>query len=93
MRTALPLLLLAGCSVPVADSYHWSRAEEVQRTVVTKIETPLAVNFCSALLGGIKAACAVRLTGAGRCVIVIRPGDGTAAAHEAGGHCMGYDHR
>lgn len=93
MTRLAALLLVSGCSIPVADSYQWAKAEDVKRTTVVKIETPLAVEFCSALVGGLKAACAVRLVGQGKCVIIIRPGDGAAAAHEAGGHCMGYDHR
>lgn len=85
--------LLSGCAAGPADSYQWTKAEDVRQSIVTKIETPLATTFCSELLGSPKLGCAVRLIGQGRCVIVIRPGDGTAAAHEAGGHCMGYDHR
>jgi len=87
------LLLLSGCASAPADSYQWHKGEDVKQSTVVKLETPLAVDFCSALLGSLKVGCAVRLIGQGRCVIIIRPNDGTAAAHEAGGHCMGYDHK
>ena len=86
----LALALLAGC-----ETYAWEKIEQIGRVEVVKIETPLAAEFCSALLGSPKIACAVRLrngdTGRMQCVVVIAPSDADAAAHE-GGHCMGYDH-
>lgn len=99
MRRLLLLVLvlaLPGCATapgtPPADAYAWKKSEEVRETVVTKVESPLAPQFCAAILGRQAAGCAVRLWGMGRCVIVIRPNDAIVAAHEAGGHCMGYDH-
>ena len=78
--------MLTGCA-----SYQWQKAEDVDRTIMSKIETPLAIQFCSGLLGSQKRGCAVRLVNLGRCVVVILPGDGEAAAHETG-HCLGYRH-
>lgn len=89
---AVSLALLGGCTTPTASSYTWTKNEDIRTSSVEKIESPLASAFCTALLGSPKVGCAVRLIGQGRCVIVILPNDGTAAAHEAGGHCMGYDH-
>lgn len=85
----LPILLLSGC-------YTWAEGQRVDTATVHKIETDLAPEFCSKLLGSPKVGCAVRLTNtatdAVNCVVIIRPNDGDAAAHE-GGHCMGYDHK
>lgn len=86
----LSVLPLSGCAAP----YEWVKNSDVGESHVHKIESPLASEFCSALLGGNKAGCAVWTDAKRtRCVIVIAPGSGEAAAHEAGGHCMGYDHR
>lgn len=86
----LAVLALSGCS-----SYTWQKSEHVGRVDVVKIETQLAVEFCSALLGSPKRGCATRMrngdTGKVNCVVVMLPNDGDVAAHE-GGHCMGYDH-
>lgn len=84
------VLCMAGCATPA-----WYQAQQVTRTVITKLETPLAMEFCSALLSGAKRGCAVRMvnseTHLSTCVVVVGPGDGDAVAHE-GGHCLGYDH-
>ena len=95
-RLLLVVLALPGCAagpgtLPATD-YAWKKSEEVRETVIAKIESPLAPEFCAAMLGRPAVGCAVRLDGMGRCVIVIRPNDAVVAAHEAGGHCMGYDH-
>lgn len=93
MRLAI-LLLLAGCAGAPADSYTWSKSEEVTEVIVRKLETPLAMEFCSGLLGKpFQVGCAVWTEPRKRCVIVIRPGDAVAAAHEVGGHCVGFDHQ
>ena len=95
-RLLLLVLALPGCAsvsgTPAADAYTWKKSEEVRETVIAKVESPLAPEFCAAMLGRPAVGCAVRLDGMGRCVIVIRPNDAVVAAHEAGGHCMGYDH-
>lgn len=89
LSTLLLALLLPGCA------YNWQQAEDVQTALVHKIETPIAPEFCSRLLGGDKRGCATRLTntstGVTNCVMVVLPGDLTAIRHE-GGHCMGQDH-
>ena len=89
MRYVVIAMLLSGCA------YNWQETQRVDMAVVHKIESPLAAEFCSKLLDGDLRACAIRLTNTGnnttRCVMVILPKDGQAAAHE-GGHCMGYDH-
>lgn len=93
--------LLAGCAptsmgpreIPPARAYKWIKVEDVRQSTITKIETDMAGDFCSALFSTASTACAVRLEGMGRCIIVIEPNAGAQAAHEAGGHCMGYDHR
>jgi hypothetical protein len=86
------MLLTAGCA---SDGYTWSKAQHIERVRVVKIETQLAVDFCSALLGSPKRGCTARMrngdTGEFMCVVVMLPNDGAVAAHE-GGHCMGYDH-
>ena len=93
MRAALLalLLLLPGCA-----TYQWSETQQVDLVTIHKIETELAPEFCTKLLGSPKLACAIRLTNtssrATTCVVVMPPKDGYAAAHE-GGHCMGYDHQ
>ena len=80
---------LAGCA-----TYY--KAEDIERVDLVKIETPLATQFCSGLLGGLKRGCAIRLlnteTGKTNCVVVMHEGDSEAAYHEAG-HCLGYDHK
>lgn len=90
MKHIFLLVFLAGCA-----QYDWAKSEHIAQVQVHKIETPLAVEFCSALLGGLRNGCAVRMrhaeTGQVECVVVILPNDGEIAAHE-GGHCMGYDH-
>lgn len=62
---------------------------------VHKIETELAAEFCSKLLGGVKRACAIRLQNMDnnktRCVVLVMPKDPYAISHEAG-HCLGVDH-
>jgi hypothetical protein len=90
LRAALALtgFGLSGC----ASTVDWYKAEDVRAIEIVAIETPLAVQFCSALLGGIKRACAVRFSNMNRCPVIYLPGDGEAAAHE-GGHCLGYDHK
>lgn len=101
MRAALLSVVLIGCAhpaaldpttIPPARAYKWVKTEDVRQSLVTKIETDLAGDFCTAAVGRAATACAMRFAG-GRCVIVIEPGAGAQAAHEAGGHCMGYDHR
>lgn len=96
---AVALLLLAGCAAPSAlgpsyappaRSYKWIKTAEVKAAVVIKIETDMAGDFCTALLGTHAIACAVRFPD-GRCVVVIEPDAGVQAAHETG-HCLGYDH-
>lgn len=98
MRLLL-LLLLAGCAAPTelqsytpsAMSHKWVKTVDVGIANITKIETDLAREFCTGVLGYHAIACAVRFPG-GRCVVVIEPGNGVQAAHETG-HCLGYDHR
>lgn len=96
MRALLVIViaLLAGCAGN--PQYQWRKSVDITTATVSKIETDLAPEFCSRLLGGDKRACAIRMTntenGITNCVIVIPKNDGDAAAHEAGGHCMGYDH-
>ncbi|MCR4300740.1 MAG: hypothetical protein NUV51_03945 [Sulfuricaulis sp.] len=88
MRLLPPLLLLSGCVA-------WYPAADVPSVQIARLETTLAAEFCEGLLGEPRAACAIRLkntdTARWRCVVVIQPGDGNAAAHE-GGHCLGFDH-
>lgn len=82
-------LLLSSCA------YDWQESQRVDLATVHKIETPIAAEFCTKLLGSPKIGCAVRLTNTGTnattCVMIVMPNDGYAVAHE-GGHCMGYDH-
>jgi len=91
LRAVALVLLLSGCA-----TYEWRENQRVDTAVVHKIETAFASEFCTKLLGAPKRACAIRLTNTGNstttCVIVMLSKDGEAAAHEAGGHCMGYDH-
>ena len=85
------LALVAGCA-----TYNWRQGEAVQTAHVHKVETPIASEFCTKLLGELKRGCAVRMTntstGVTNCVMVVLPGDLYAVRHEAGGHCMGQDH-
>lgn len=87
--------LLALASIMVGGCYAWVERQEVNQALIHKIETPLAQDFCTKLLGGMKRGCAVRLTntenGITRCVAVVLPGDLEAVRHEAS-HCMGQDH-
>lgn len=80
---------LTGCA------YAWKEGQQVDTALVHKVETELASDFCSKLLGGTKRGCAIRLTdtteGVTRCVLVVHPGDIYAMTHESG-HCMGWDH-
>lgn len=89
------LLLLAGCAsqeVAPSSAFAWTRSERPTVITVAAVESPLAPAFCSAMLGRPSVACAIRMTNASRCVIVTRPDDGKAHEHEAGRHCMGWDH-
>ena len=85
-------LQIAGC----AGAHDWTKAAEVKAVRVVKIESPAALELCSAIADRPLRACSLRLrdtaTGEWRCIVVMMPGDGQAAAHEAGGHCLGYDH-
>jgi outer membrane lipopolysaccharide assembly protein LptE/RlpB len=95
MRNAVRTLLIAYLALVAGCAYNWQETQRVDMAVVHKIESPLASEFCSKLLDSNLRACAVRLTDTSknttRCVMVLLPNDGEAAAHE-GGHCMGYDH-
>lgn len=88
-RLLLGVVLLSyGC----ATEYVPVKNAEVRQTKVTKIETPLAAEFCAALLETPTAqACAVWTSFRRTCVIVMPPADGRMAMHE-GAHCLGYDH-
>lgn len=88
MKAAVLVLLLQGC----AGSYQWYKADDIDVVAVKKIETPFAAEFCSFVFGPGKRGCGIPFPALKKCVILIRPGDGEAAAHEAGGHCMGYAH-
>lgn len=93
MKSVLAVVLMAALS----GCYVWRKGEDVERVRVIKIETELAGRFCSDLTGEpARSACFVRMrntsTGEHRCVIVVPPNDLGAVMHEAGGHCMGYDH-
>ena len=85
----LSLLLLSGCV------YSFTKGEDIRDVAVHKIETTVAPEFCTNLLGGLKRGCAVRIrnteTQQVSCVVVMLPNDGEAASHEAG-HCLGYRH-
>ena len=89
-RTVLIVGLLSGCT-----TYQWRQGAEVDTFAGRKIESPLAAEFCSTLLGGAKRGCAIRIvdtaTRASNCVFVVLPGDAEASAHEAA-HCVGLDH-
>jgi hypothetical protein len=82
--------MLSGCA------YNWQESQRVDLATVHKIETELAAEFCTKLLGSPKRGCAIRLNNTGTnettCVMIVMPNDGYAIAHE-GGHCMGYDHK
>ena len=88
--------LLAFAFLVTGCAEQWVKSENVERVLVTKIETDFAAQFCSALVGRPLRGCAVRMrdtnTGEMNCVVVVAPNDSTAIVHEAGGHCMGYDH-
>jgi hypothetical protein len=81
--------LLNGCA------YNWVENQVVDTAEVHKVETELAAEICSKLLGGVKRACAIRLTNMDskqtRCVMVVQPGDRAAIGHEVL-HCLGWDH-
>jgi hypothetical protein len=95
MRNAIRTMLIAYLFLVAGCAYTWQETQRVDLAVVHKIETPLASEFCTKLLGGMKRGCAIRLTNTGtnttNCVMVVHPGDMEAVRHEAG-HCMGYDH-
>lgn len=80
---------LTGCA------YAWKEGQKVNYAEIHKVETEVAMDFCSKLLGGVKRGCAIRLTntdnGITRCVMVVLPNDPEAIVHESG-HCMGQDH-
>ncbi len=63
--------------------------------LIHKVETPLAGEFCSKLLGALKRGCAVRLLNTDsnitNCVLIVAPGDVGAIQHESA-HCLGWDH-
>lgn len=90
---------LAACSIAIAlagcAEQPWQKSEHVQQVQVRKIESQLAVDFCSALLGSPKKGCSFRArngdTGKHECVVVTLPNDAGVVAHE-GAHCLGYDH-
>lgn len=90
-----PYIFATIVSIGLAGCYSFSKTDQVDKVSVVKIESDLAPQFCSGLLGAAKRGCAVRMlnmdNGTVNCVVVILPNDGNAAAHEAG-HCMGYDH-
>jgi hypothetical protein len=93
IRLNLSLLLcaalLSGCA------YDWVENQAVEAVELHKVETELASEICSKLLGGAKRGCAIRLTNMDnkktRCVMVVQPGDSAAIAHESM-HCLGWDH-
>lgn len=96
MRNAVRILLITYLVLVAGCAYNWQQAEDVQTAHIHKVETPIAPEFCTKLLGGLKRGCAVRMTntstGVTNCVMVVLPGDLPAVRHEAGGHCMGQDH-
>jgi hypothetical protein len=75
--------------------YNWQETQRVEAALIHKVETPLAGEFCSKLLGALKRGCAVRLLNTDsnitNCVLIVAPGDVEAIQHESA-HCLGWDH-
>lgn len=77
---------VAGCA-----TYTWVKSEHVNRTEVTKIETPLASEICTPIVGSLALACAIRIEKQNRCVVIVSPNSPGQIEHESA-HCFGYDH-
>ena len=86
-------LAVLACALTACTPYAWHKEREVTAFSGTLIESPLAREFCSALMRSEKRGCAVTFTqdGKARCVLVVMPGDAEAVGHEST-HCMGYSH-
>lgn len=81
-------ILLASCVV--LQEVTWTKERSPAQNITT-IVTPLAAEFCSALLGPNKVGCAVWMNNLSRCVIIVPPDSPAILEHEEK-HCAGYNH-